>query len=116
MFRKMGRKKTTIGFVEEVIIEGKTYQARIDTGAKTSSLHKDIVNKFDLGPKVGEKTIRNAHGKTKRKVIEADITIKGRILKRVKFTVANRSNLKYPVLIGRNIIKQDFIINPEANT
>lgn len=109
------KKSITIGFTEFVTLQKNKYEARIDSGAKTSSIDRNIVQKLGLGPKVGQKTIKNAHGKTVRDVIRADIKIKNRTLKNVKFTIANRSKLKYPVLVGRNIIKRGFIINPEVS-
>lgn len=109
------KKNTVIGFTEIVTIEKNKYEARIDTGAKTSSIDKEIVEKLGLGPKVGQKTIRNAHGKTVRDVIKIDVKIQNRKLKNVKFTVANRKKLTYPVLVGRNIIKRGFIVNPEVS-
>ena len=32
-----------------------------------------------------------------------------------KFTIANRTQLSYPMLIGRNVLKKGFLIDPNKN-
>jgi hypothetical protein len=49
-----------------------------------------------------------------RPVVNAEITIKGTKIK-TTFNIANRKKLKYPILIGREIIKQGFLIDPSKN-
>lgn len=104
-----------IGFVENVVVntdEGeKIIPARIDTGATKSSIDASIVEELDKGPVVGERVIRNAHGSERRKIVRMKIKIEGKTVN-AKFTIANRSQLKYPMLIGRNILKKKFLIDP----
>ena len=108
---------TSIGFIEDVKVFGdetEEFEARIDSGAKTSSIDKEVAERLGLGPSVDTKTIRNAHGKMERDVIETDIKIKDKRLKDVKFTVSDRSSMTYDVLIGRNVLKRGFIIDPRV--
>ncbi len=109
------RTHTIIGLVEPVTIKGKTtkekHLARIDTGAAKSSIDSRLVYKLKLGPVLSVNKVSNAHGTTLRPVIEAEIKLKRRKIKSL-FTVADRSNMKYAVLIGRNVLKQEFLIDP----
>ena len=108
------KNKIVIGPVEEINIVGLNKQgvfaSRVDTGATSSSIDAKIVADLKLGPVVSVKTVRNAHGETLRPVVEAEISIKGKKMK-TTFTVADRTKMKYKVLIGRNILKEGFLID-----
>lgn len=111
----MTPQKTTIGIKEYVTIFGKEKQrtvlARIDTGATKSSIDQKLAEELGLGPVVKYKTVKSAHGITKRGMILARIQLDGRTFK-VFFTLADRKHLKYAVLVGMNILKRGFIIDP----
>ncbi|MGM5480605.1 MAG: RimK/LysX family protein [Nanobdellota archaeon] len=104
-----------VGFVEHVTCFGKsekkTLPARIDTGATKSSIDERIVKELDIGPFVGERIIRTVQGTQRRKIVRLKIRI-GEKTVTTKFTVADRSQLKYPILIGRNILRKGFLIDP----
>jgi hypothetical protein len=110
------RGKTVLSLVEEVELRGdglaKKVLAKIDTGATSSSIDTRLASELRLGPVIESKLVKSAHGTKLRPVVEADLTIKGRHLK-AKFTIADRSHLRYHVLIGINILKQGFVIVPE---
>jgi RimK family alpha-L-glutamate ligase len=108
--------------VEQVLIHrviNDPIDARIDTGAKYSSIHADWLTfdenwtKFRRGDvtfKVNTDRIikiKNVHGgeSSRRAMIRLDITIKGKRLNGVEFTVNDRGHMKYEVLIGRNILE-----------
>ena len=57
------------------------------------------------------KLVKSAHGNKLRPVVEAKITIAGKTVKD-KFTIADRDHMKYKALIGQNILKKGFLINP----
>lgn len=94
-------------------------EARVDTGAKYSSIHADHVSfdenwtKFkrgDITYKVGTDRIikiKNVHSgdSTKRAMVRLDVTVKGQRFNGVEFTVTDRTNMKYEVLIGRNVLE-----------
>jgi hypothetical protein len=107
--------------------------AKIDTGAFTSALHcKDIqlvregertMLSFWLIDKTGapsrqfysdkfsQRMIRNSFGVAeKRYVIETRIVLFGRII-RAEFTLADRERLKNPVLLGRKLLRNRFIVD-----
>ena len=107
--------------------------ARIDTGAQTSAIWasnielKDGILRFTLFDETSEyytgdvlqthayqiRTIISSIGtKEDRYVVKLLILISGRNI-RASFTLANRSVQKYPVLIGRNVLRGKFLVDVE---
>lgn len=110
-------------------------EAKIDTGAYNGAIHVSLVTEFE---KEGKKYIRfilldeehpEYHGKvfetdefTERRVkssngesqhryaIPVTIILKGLELK-TKLSLSNRKDLRYPILLGRKVIKKHFIID-----
>jgi hypothetical protein len=111
----INKEQKIIGIIEEIIIFSKNenlkVKAKIDTGATRSSIDLNIVEKLKLGPIIRTKLIRSVEGTSKRPVIEVKIKFAKKIITE-EFTVANRSKMKFPVLIGLNILKKGFIIDP----
>ena len=131
---KIGSLKV-IGELEHVNFEQAKLRlpARIDTGAKTSSLGivehelferdgqkwiKFSVNSPDKKtPVVMEHPIKRVakikrHGAEaqERPVVVLNIKIHGETLKR-EFNLTDRSHYEYPILIGRNILQGRFIVD-----
>ena len=106
-------------------------QAKIDTGAYTSSLHclraelidgnlefvlldeehpeftgiKYTFKKFD------QREIKNSFGEAElRFVIKTKVKIFDQVIK-AEFSLSNRGNLKFPVLLGRKILRHRFLID-----
>ncbi len=105
-----------IGVVEKVKItstsndKSTTVLARIDTGASRSSIGVNLAAELNLGPIKDQATVRNANGVTYRPVVEAVIELGGKKIKE-QFTIANRNRMNYKVLVGRNVLKQGFLID-----
>ena len=104
--------KTILGLVEKVKINGKEVLAKIDTGADRCSLDMTLAKELNISKVIKTMKIKSSHGRVIRPVVEATLEIKDRKFK-VKFNLADRSHLKYPVLIGKSILKKDFIIQPK---
>jgi hypothetical protein len=108
-------KKTIVGFTEKVTVVGskatKEVMARIDTGATKSSIDAALVKELELGPEIRNIMVRSAHGQGRRGVVYERIIIGDRKM-RMQFTVADRAHMKYKVLIGQNILKRGFLIDP----
>ncbi len=129
--------KVIMGWVEKVrLYPGDLFvNAKLDTGATSSSLDCDCIAPFE---RHGKKWIRielvDATGKTfrferqvlrttkikrhfgerqERFVIELGICL-GDIFKEVEVNLANRSGFKYPMLIGRNFMAGSVIVDPAA--
>jgi len=111
--------KKVIGLVEKVKIIGYKgeveTEALLDTGATYSSVDLKIAAKAGLGPvtksmKVKSKT--DPKGYMRRAVVRGEIVLKG-LRKKTSFTLADRSDMSYPVLIGRNVIHSFFVVDVE---
>jgi hypothetical protein len=108
-------------------------QAKIDTGAYTSALHCKEVHltrvdgqtllSFWLIDKTGEhsqqfysdkfskRLIRNSFGEAEQRyVIKTRIVLFGRPIL-AEFTLADRERLKNPVLLGRKLLRNRFVVD-----
>ncbi|MBI4454079.1 ATP-dependent zinc protease [Candidatus Woesearchaeota archaeon] len=113
----MQSNKTYIGLYEKVTLMGNNTQnkeviAKIDTGATRSSIDVKLAAGLKLGPVLTSRMIKSAQGSTLRPIVEGEIIIAGKRLK-VHFTIANRSKMKFPLLIGQDVLKGcEFLIDP----
>ncbi len=120
--------KTTIGLVEDVILvpSGVKLPARIDTGAGMCSLDaRDIVIngmfvEFRLPkqyggqqmrlPIVGWRTVRSSETSEKRPVVRMEFCLGNKLI-RTRVNLNDRSQVKYPFLVGRSALKKDFVVD-----
>jgi hypothetical protein len=105
--------------------------AKIDTGAYTSSLHcssaKLVDGKLEFvlldeehpeftGMKFtfdeyDQREIKNSFGQAElRFIIKTTVKIHGRTFK-TQFSLSDRDNLKFPILLGRRVLKNRFLID-----
>lgn len=105
--------------------------AKIDTGAYTCSLHCSLVEVVDgklefvlldeehpeftgmkyVFKKYKQREIKNSFGEAElRYVIKTTIRIYHHLI-RAEFSLSNRGNLKFPVLLGRKILRNRFLID-----
>ena len=131
-------KKKIIGWREQVTLldfDNTIVKAKMDTGARTSSLHATHIKEFERNGinfvnfriKVGKGTekkfkhviaklkewrkVRNSSGKTEfRPVIKTKLLI-GKHKINTELTSTQRSKMTYDMLIGRIAIKKRFIID-----
>ena len=106
-------------------------QAKVDTGAYTSSLHcsrAEVIGgvlefilldeehpEFTGMPfrfrKFVQREVRNSFGEAElRYVIKTHVRLFSRTI-RAEFSLSNRGNLKFPVLLGRKILRNRFLID-----
>ncbi|AYQ30880.1 RimK/LysX family protein [Runella sp. SP2] len=104
-------------------------RVKIDTGAYTSSIHcfkisvEEGVLSFFLPAHRSEKhqkfttdqfelkAIKNSFGQTEmRYVIKTKVILFGKII-RTEFSLADRSQMRYPVLLGRKLLRSRFLVD-----
>ena len=120
--------KVRIGAVEDVILLpwGIKIPARVDTGAARSSLDarelqvKSGMAEFSLPkeyggrrlhlPVVGWVHTRSAEARERRPVVELTLCVGPRQI-RTEVNLNNRSMVSYPLVIGRDVLKENFIVD-----
>jgi len=121
-------KKVTIGTVEDVILLPWRVKlpARIDTGAAKSSLdarelkvYEDRVE-FRLPRKYGGlrlrlpimewRHVRTSEGLERRPIVELEICFGSNRI-RTLVNLADRSMVKYPLILGRSFLKENFVVD-----
>ena len=117
------------------------FPARVDTGATTSSLHVEEAKVVDEASKmtenVGKKIrfrIKNHRGESEwleRRIAEISVIKTSEqeetrykvpvtlncldVKKRVLVSLNDRSHMTYPVLLGRNFLQGDFVVDVDMN-
>lgn len=135
------RELKRVGWVEEIAIAdvGTVVKAKLDTGAKTSSIDAEIIDIRKTGEKTktetgetvvfsvslqkgGKKTFereirryvrikKKGGGYIRRPVISMGFCIAGRMVNE-EVNLANREGFIYPVLVGRNMMQHaDLVID-----
>jgi len=112
-------KKIVVGLIEPVKIIGKkevSTIAKIDTGAARSCVDEKIAIEAGLGPVVKFVRVKSATTGNKpyvrRPVFKAKIEIGGKRFP-TEVSIADRRRLKYKVLIGRDLIRSNFVVDVE---
>lgn len=107
-----------IGVVENITVDGTKYKARIDTGNSTyNSIHADDINlngnkvtfkmngKKRTMPVVEVLTVNVGAGvEEMRPVVEFDVRFGVKQFKKIKFSLADRGENNYPVLVGKEFL------------
>ena len=120
--------KILVGAVEEVILLpwGVKLPARIDTGSGMTSLDardltvKNKVAQFRLPEKYGDilirlpvvhrRNIRTSDSRDRRPVVEIELLVGSKRM-RVLANLNDRSQLTYPLNLGRDVLNQGFIVD-----
>lgn len=131
-FKKYFNEKTVVGLIEKIHIDGiGDVDAKVDSGngafnvlhGEKIRIENDIVkfetinNRTIEKPVVGHVKINVGAGNFEdRPVVEFNIKIGDRSFENVKFSIGNRGNNEYPVLIGKDFIRDqlDALIDVSA--
>jgi hypothetical protein len=114
--KQVNNDRLTIGLYEKATLIGnsvpnKEVVARIDTGATRSSIDVKLAASLRMGPVLTSRMVKSAHGSTYRPLVEGDVIICGKKI-RTHFTIADRTKMKYKLLIGQDILRQgEFLID-----
>jgi hypothetical protein len=133
--------KQIIGATEviEIVDANLSFKARVDTGAKTCSLHAEAINvesseenpegkpiSFRVVNKNGQSRqintrvasaviVKTAEGKEQRYTVP--LTVKWHNSeKTILFTLNDRLTMEYPILLGRNWLRGSFLVDVEKNS
>lgn len=121
--------KRVIGPTETVDIAEASigFLGRVDTGAKTTSLHAESIEmdgsmvRFELAGPDGRRIVmqrpiaktdivRSAAGSEERIFVELTLEHEG-YAKPVLVNLKDRSHMTYPLLLGRNWLKDDYVVD-----
>lgn len=105
--------------------------AKIDTGARTSSLHAQVIEEFQRGKSrfvrfavdwdgvrhsceainVDVRGVRSSNGELQRRfVIKTPLRI-GNMVFKAEVTLADRSEMQFPMLIGRTALRRRMVVD-----
>lgn len=132
--QKESQEPTVAGWIETVTFPdyGITLDAKLDTGANSSSISVDDLERFRRGGKTWYRfTISGANGKTatieqqtdriarimraevddtRRPIVRLRICLAGHVAE-TDFTLTDRTGQKYPVLIGRKFLGSRILVD-----
>ncbi|MBC8430873.1 MAG: ATP-dependent zinc protease [Desulfobacterales bacterium] len=132
----LSAEKQVVGWIENVIVFPGNFEikAKLDTGAKNSSMHAvhidefkrnghdwvrfEVVNRQGHTETFETKVIRTAEIKRKNSESQKRLVIRlgvclGTFYKEAEVNLVNRGNFNYKMLIGRSFLKESFIVDSE---
>ncbi len=129
--------KDLFGWAERVVLGPNNLhlEAKLDTGADTSSLHAQNIRRVRRGDKrlvrfeieddetgetisIARPFIRRARIKRhsgehqRRYVVVIDVCLGDHLLREVEFSLIDRSEFQYPVLLGRSALEGVAVVDP----
>jgi hypothetical protein len=135
----MMNNKKTIGRLESIALPElgiDNLEVRVDTGAKTSSLHVDNINKsvvegvhqvtFDIHPDAHNvdrivsctapicdmRKVKSSNGTSEDRYVIETTCVLGSESWAIEITLTDRSDMSYLMLFGREAIGTKFLIDP----
>ncbi len=134
--------KVIAGWIERLTLPatGRQVKAKLDTGANTSSIHAENIEQFEKDGETWVRFDLHGHRRDKeedapdpvqvererarrvkikdhddpadrRPVVELEVCFDGR-LRLAQFSLADRSNFLYPVLLGRRFLEGVAVVDP----
>ena len=111
--------RNVVGLVEKVKVQGKksiSTFAVCDTGARLTSVDVTLASRAVLGPVTRRVRVKNPSLKkmVSRPVVKARILIGGKVFN-AEVNLQDRSHMNFPVIIGRNILSGNFLVDSKKN-
>jgi hypothetical protein len=133
------RERPVIGWREWVLLPGlldQPIKAKIDTGARTSSLHSFGTRRFSeagapwveflvhplqrrsnpeivcTAPVKDERWVRSSNGEAEKRVVVETLARLGGVDWTIELTLADRDVMGFRMLLGRTAIRRLFLIDP----
>lgn len=123
-----GRPRQDIGWREEVALPDlhiARLKAKVDTGARTSALHAEAIERFERGgrawvrfsvplaasagrieaPVADERAIRNTSGRPERRIVIRTLLVLGRRRWPIEVSLADRTEMAFDLILGRTAIR-----------
>ncbi|MFW6050045.1 MAG: ATP-dependent zinc protease [Myxococcota bacterium] len=133
--RSSHRERELIGFAERVDLPDwgiRRIRAKVDTGARSSALHVDGIERLPGGKVrfdvvVNRKTgrtkhivtqlvrvgqVRSSSGKAETRYFVSTRVQIGGVIKRIEISLARRHAMLFRMLLGRTALGHDFLIDP----
>jgi len=98
-----------LGYTTQIAVGGtddvETVIAKSDTGAERTSIDTELAGRIGAGPLVGTTEVRSAagDGTETRPLVDIDVRLDGG-WRTVTASVTDRSQMRYPALLGRDIL------------
>lgn len=110
--------------------------AKIDTGAKSSAIHAFDIKQTQIDGEdylefcllahkdrkvvcceriFEHRTIRSSNGQSERRYVIQTTMALGDQLRAIELTLTNREAMEHRLLIGRDALQGDFVVDPEAS-
>jgi len=101
---------SVLGYTTRIQINGQDgaeqVVAKSDTGAKRTSIDTTLAGRIGAGPLVGTSQVRSGtvSDTETRPLVDVDLCLNGR-WRTVTASITDRSEMTYPVLLGRDVLK-----------
>ena len=120
---------TAVSLEEKIVIkrinDNKPFEGKVDTGADRCSLHGENIEvgenyvRFSIGevrykvPLERFVTVLAANGSEKRPIVKFNVEFNGNTFENIEFNISDRSDMKYQVIIGKNLLEvAGVLVNP----
>lgn len=103
-----------LGIIEKIVMYGpkgkKIVEAKVDTGAFSTSIDESLVHELGLKEHPKQKLVRSGMGYEVRDRVDVLFRLRGKDIQ-TDASYTDRSHLRFPVLIGRRDLK-GFLVDP----
>ncbi len=107
--------KKIVGVITTIMITqnalNKELRAKLDTGAYFSSIDRELADSLGLNQFKRTVKVKSSLGEEERDLVDVNFILDGRPIN-TQFSLAERGNLRFPVIIGRRDLR-GFLVDPK---